>query len=139
MTTPSEIIEIIGEEEYCLKFLRGKNEKYSDNEKYRLGKLTLKYKKEQETAKPYSKIKKQGFVARACRDFYVDLKHVKHNDPQLEKAIKLANRAVKRLLDDPAELEITTSKKKFRAAGGGRKVICPEVRVQAFEWFIDIR
>ena len=32
MATPSEVIDIIGEEQYVLKFLRGQNEKYSDNE-----------------------------------------------------------------------------------------------------------
>ena len=74
MATPSEVIEIIGEEDYELVFLRGQNEKYSDDEKCRLAKLTLRYEKEQEEAKPGSRLKKQGYVARACRDFYSDLR-----------------------------------------------------------------
>ena len=139
MATPSEVIEIIGEEDYELVFLRGQNEKYSDDEKCRLAKLTLRYEKEQEEAKPGSRLKKQGYVARACRDFYSDLKFVKHDDPQLDKAIKMAKRAVKRVREDPAELEITNSKRRFRAAGGGRKVIFPEVRAQAFEWYVNVR
>ena len=139
MSTPSEVIQIIGEEEYGIVFTRGVKEKYSDDEKYRLGKLVLKYKEEQDAAKPYSILKRQGHVARACREFYRDLKHVKHDDPLLGKATRMANRAAKRLLDDPAELEISTTKKKYRAAGGGRKVIFPEVRVQAYEGYINVR
>ena len=60
MSTPSEVIEIIGEEEYGIVFTRGVKEKYSDDEKYRLGKLVLKYKEEQDAAKPYSILKRLG-------------------------------------------------------------------------------
>ena len=64
MATPGEVIEIIGEEDYELVFLRGQKEKYSDDEKLRLAKLTLQFKKEQEDAKPGSKLEKQGY---ACK------------------------------------------------------------------------
>ena len=137
MATPDEVIEIIGEDDYKLIFGRGEKEKYSDDEKLRLGQLVLKYKKEYEQSKRDKK--KQGYIARACREFYSDLKFAKHDDPLLDKATKMAGRALKRVLDDPALLEITTSKKKFRAAGGGRKPTFSEVRVQAFEWYFNVR
>ena len=31
------------------------------------------------------------------------------------------------------------SKKRFRAAGGGRKPVAPEIREAAFQWFVDVR
>ena len=51
MASPDEVIEIIGDEDYELVFVRGEREKYSDNERKKLAKLVLKYKKEYETAR----------------------------------------------------------------------------------------
>ena len=62
MATPNEVIEIIGEEDYEIVFVRGEKDKYSDNEKLRLAKLVLKYKEEHEAAKRYSNVKKKGYI-----------------------------------------------------------------------------
>ena len=133
------VVESETEEVYAgkRKFIRAQKDKYTMEEKIELAKLVQQYKEEYENDK--SKKQHQGYVARAVREFYADLKNAKHDDPRLSKAMKMASRAVKRKCDDPAGLETTSSKKSFRATGGGRKVTYPEVRVRLFEWFIDIR
>ena len=133
------VVESETEEVYAgkRKFIRGQKDKYTMEEKIELAKLVQQYKEEYENDK--SKKQHQGYVARAVREFYTDLKNAKHDDPRLSKAMKMASRAVKRKCDDPAGLETTSSKKSFRATGGGRKVTYPEVRIRLFEWFIDIR
>ena len=58
-------------------------------------------------------------MARAVREFYSDLKYVKHNDPDLPNALKLR----KRCLDSLEANDFTEppTKVKFRQVGGGRK------------------
>ena len=79
------------------KFERGVKFKYSMDEKEKLGALVLKYKKEfDDTRKAYPstthydpKTKKHivrtpssGFISKAVRSFYIDLKDAKHNSPE---------------------------------------------------------
>ena len=37
-------------------------------------------------------IPREGYIARAVRDFYPDLRNVKHNDPNLQAVVKLGKR-----------------------------------------------
>ena len=76
-------------------------------------------------------------MARAVREFYSDLKDVKHNDPDLSNPLKLG----KQCLDSLEANDFTgpPTKVKFRQAGGGRKKSVPEVREAVYDWFIDIR
>ena len=80
---------------------------------------------------------KWGYLARSAREFYSGLKNAKHNDPNLDRAIKSASRAFQDLekLRDPE----SCPPKKKRASGGGRKTKSPEVRTALFSWFVDVR
>ena len=128
-------------------------EKFSLNEKKELAELVEKYKvkydKEVETLKGQTtydfrtkkhvpKKPKQGFLATAVREFYSDLTDVRHNDPNLLSAIKLAKRCHDKLVDGGFDNE-EPSKKRFRMEGGGRKCKAPEVRQAMFEWFVNVR
>ena len=59
-----------------------------------------------------------GYVAKAVRSFYTDLVDASNDDPQFEKAVKLASRSYNDLerLRDPS----SCPPKKSRGAGGGR-------------------
>ena len=46
-----------------------------------------------------------------CMKHNTRLKRVKHDNPDLRKAIKMAQRALKHLIDDFAGLEISSHKK----------------------------
>ena len=76
-------------------------------------------------------------MARTVREFYSDLKDVKHNDPDLSNALKLR----KRCLDSWEVNDFTEppTKVKFCQAGGGSKKSVPEVREATYDSFIDIR
>ena len=140
------------------KFERGEQKKYSTEEKHELGQLALRYKadydakmKELKDSKAISyneKRKKhtqrmpaEGYVSRAVRDFYPDLKSKKHNDPQLAAAVKLGKRCYDAALKAEQDEEITTPalKSKYRQPGAGRKRVAPEVRQALYDWFINIR
>ena len=82
-------------------------------------------------------------IARAVREFYDDLKDVKHDDPKFTAAVKrLGKRCHQNLIEREEAGEImepTCSKPKCRKKGGGRKVTIPNVREALFEWFVDVR
>lgn len=42
-------------------------------------------------------------------------------------------------MDDPADLETKSHKRKQQALGAGCKYMLPDVRVNMYEWFINIR
>ena len=81
---------------------------------------------------------KQGFIAAAVREFYTDLSKVKHDNPNLVKALKFAKRCYEKYSANDFEGE-EPPKKRFRASGAGRKCKAPEVREAVFEWFINVR
>ena len=56
-----------------------------------------------------------------CMKHNTRLKRVKHDNPDLCKAIKMAQRALKHSIDDFAGLEISSHKKMYKAPGNGRK------------------
>ena len=69
---------------------------------------------------------KDGYVARAFRQFYHNLKDKKWSEDTFRKAVSFASRSYEQFktgATDSMELESTgePSKKRFRAAGGGRK------------------
>ena len=130
------------------------NEKYSLAEKMELGELVNKYKEEYDkelkdlegkTSYDYKRKKhvpmkpKQGFLTAAVRNFYTDLLKVKHDDPNLVKALKFAKRCHEKYLSNEFLEGEQPPKKKFRESGAGRKASAPEVREAMFQWFIDVR
>ena len=76
-------------------------------------------------------------MARAVREFYSDLKDVKHNDPDLSNALKLGKRCINSL--EANDFTESPTKVKFCQARGGRKKSVPEVREAMYDWFVDIR
>ena len=133
-------------------FVRGK-EKYSLSEKKQLGELISnheeKYDKElkelegktrygHKRKKPVPVKPKQGFIVAAVREFYTDLSKVKHDNPNLVKALKFAKRCYGKYLANDFEGE-EPLKKSFRENGAGRKCNAHEVREAMFEWFINVR
>ena len=133
-------------------FVRGK-EKYSLSEKKQLGKLISnnkeKYDKElkelegktryDHKRRKHVPVKpKQGLIATAVREFYTNLSKVKHDNPNLVKALKFAKRCYEKYLANDFEGE-EPPKKRFRESGAGRKCKAPEVREAMFEWFINVR
>ena len=78
-----------------------------------------------------------GFIAKAVWHFYSDLANASNDDPDLEKATKLASHCY----NDLERLRDTSScpPKKSRETGAGRKVKVQEVRVALFNWFVDVR
>lgn len=136
------------------KFKRGEKEKYSLYEKEELGKLCRKYKEDYDEKvqrhgnhatynakrkKHTTPLPQEGYIARAVREYYSDLKDLKHDNPVLVKAIKLGKRCYERQSQDAVEVSAPPAKSKFRQPGGGRKSVAPEVRGALYDWFIDIR
>ena len=78
-----------------------------------------------------------GFIAKAVRHFYSDLANASNDDPDFERAAKLASRCYNDLerLRDPS----SCPPKKSRGTGAGLKVKAQEVRVALFNWFVDVR
>ena len=137
------------------KFIRAERRKYSMEEKEALSKLYKQYQHEfdakaAELSKVinYNKMKKhtkpiprEGYIARAVRDFYPDLRNVEHDDPNLQAVVKLGKRCHEQLLNSESTCEINVgpSKSKYRKPGAGRRTTIPDVREALFDWFIDIR
>ena len=72
------------------------------------------------------------------REFYADLKDVKHDNPTLTKALKLGQRCLNQVEADEDAITAPPSKSKYQT-GGERKLTMPDVRQVLFEWFADIR
>ena len=72
-----------------------------------------------------------GHAARAVREFYPDLKEVKHDDPGLQSAIKLGKRCYEQVIDNERKksggIDVESSKSKYWKPGGGRKITIPNV------------
>ena len=133
---------------------RTDRDKYTLEEKNALVKLCKSYKKEYELSVSensqivnYSEKRRKhvktlpggGYVARAVREFYSDLKDVKHDNPTLTKALKLGKRCLNQVEADEDAATAPPSKSKYRQAEGGRKLTIPDVRKDLFEWSVDIR
>ena len=88
-------------------FVRRQKEAYTLREKKELGEFVAKHKDQYneevralagKTAYDYRRKRhvamkpKQGFLVAAVRNFYTDLKKVKHDNPELVKALKFATR-----------------------------------------------
>ena len=130
------------------KFAHGKNDKYSLVEKDELRMLCKKYKDEYDAKvdeykkqvnwndkmkKHTKKLPREGYLARAVREYYPDLQGPKHDDPILVKAVKLGKRCYDQAVEDENEVTERPSKSKFRQPGGGRKVVAPTVREALYE------
>ena len=64
---------------------------------------------------------------------------VKHDNFGLQKAIKVGQRAPKRSMDDPADSETWSHKRRQQALDADCKYTLPDIRVNMYEWFINIR
>ena len=83
------------------------------------------------------KTPKEGFLAKAVREHFKDLKSASYKDDKFKKALSFARRCYysygnPNALDEVGE----PPKKRFRSEGGGRKSQAPEFRDALFEWFI---
>ena len=123
------------------RFSRIDRDKYTLEEKNALGKLCKSYKKEYELSDSensqivnYSEKRKKhvktlprgGYVAKAVREFYSDLKDVKHDNPTITKALKLVGkRCLNQVEADEDGVTATPSKSKYCQTGGGRKLNHP--------------
>ena len=78
-----------------------------------------------------------GIYAKAIREYYCELRDVKHDDRDL----KTATTQLKRWCKDREKLRDTSTcpPKRKRASGGGRKAKAGEVRLELFAWFVDVR
>ena len=132
-----------------MNFKREAKDIYKNDEKLELAKTVEKCKRQydEEVEKNREKTKydykrkkhfaikpKSGFYSKAVREFYADMKNVSNNDPDFQRAIKVATCA----FEDIAELRDSAlrSIKKARALGGGRKCKALKIRVTSFSWFI---
>ena len=80
---------------------------------------------------------REGYLAKAVRKVYADLRDTKNDDPNFENAVKYAKRWYDNL--ENGTLAETSNPKKFRAAGAGRKVRAPEAKEALWDWFVDVR
>ena len=119
-------------------FRRATKRKYTLDEKDRLGKLVV------EKKKAFDKLERpgaqDGYIAKAVREFYPDLRDMKSGSLVFDRAVKLAKRCYANEMmngKDPTRKE--TSTKKVRRTGGGRKLRVESVRNSVFEWFVDVR
>ena len=114
---------------------RTDQDKYTLEEKNALGKLCKSYKKEyklsvsensqivnfsEKRRKHVKTLPSGGYVARAVREFYSDLKDVKHDNPTLTKALKLGKRCLNQVEADEGAVTAPPSKPKYRQTGGGQ-------------------
>ena len=123
------------EKGYMRVFIRGVKEKHTLLEKEKLGDLCVEKKRK------YDEMDKKGprdsYIAASVREYYPDLANMKNSNPNFQKACRMATRCYQKKNDD--DVAVDSSKKKFRASGGGRKVRVPDVREAMFEWFVDVR
>ena len=126
-----EKILVRGKEKYNLA---GKKKEYDKEVKALQGKTHYDYKRSKQVPiKP-----KQGFLARAVREFYSDLADVKRYDNNVSKVLKFAKRCHEKYLNYKL-VDEEPSKKRFCESRGGRKCKAPEIREEIFEWFINVQ
>ena len=97
------------------KFARGEEDKYSLDEKDEFSKLCKKYKEEYDAKveeckkevnwndkikKHTNKLLREGYLARAVREYYPDLQDLKHDHLVLAKALQLGKRCYDQVVKD---------------------------------------
>ena len=84
-----------------------------------------------------------GYLTRSVKEVFPHLQNLSSKDEKVIKAVAVARRAYenRKRKRDAGDIDASDAgaRKKFRAAGGGRKAKALEVRQAAFEWFVDIR
>ena len=133
-------------------FKRKDRSSCSNQEKLELAELVEKLKKEYDLEVEKNKRKTKydykrkrhvpikpstGFIGKAVRQFYGDLKDAENNDVDFVCAVKYALSSYNEIdsLRDPS----SCPPKKVRAQGAGRKRKAPELRIRLSNWFIDVR
>ena len=123
--------------------------RYSLKEKFNLGKVIDSFKenyerecqanskfrpkKNRRTTKPTT-----GYLSKAIRHQYPDLKNVPSEDKTFKRALSLGKRSYdyyKKCIERPDDIE-SPSNKRFKIDGGGRKTKAVDVRARLFQWFI---
>ena len=83
---------------------------------------------------------KEGYVSKALRMYYCNLKTLPSNDKEFLKARHMASRAFQEFQKQKENPTVEKPKRhRYRASGAGPKQKAPNVRDALFEWFIDIR
>ena len=110
---------------------------YDENLNSTSGQVTCNEKSKKHT----NQTAREGYVAKAVREFYSDLKNVKHDDSNLKSAIFIGKRCYEQVTESKKSVQINVepSKSKYRKAGSGRKTTILDVRDTLFDWFVDIR
>ena len=84
-----------------------------------------------------------GYLSRSVKEVFPHLAKLPSKEDRVIKAVAVARRAyetrkMKRKAAEDLEIDsVSTSEKKFRAEGGGRKAKALEVRQAAFEWMFE--
>ena len=119
--------------------------RYNLREKYELGKLIAKFKDEFEKGcqtkgklvpelnKRQKTKPKDGFISKAIRHTYHDLKDLPSEDKVFRRALALGRRSYE-LYQKSDGME--PPKKRYKVEGGGKKAKAECVRMRLFSWFI---
>ena len=86
-----------------------------------------------------TKLPREGYIARAVREYHKNLEGLKNDDPIMKKAVKLGKRCHYQQMRNQLDIVEPPTKSKFRNPGGGRKVTAPGVREALDDRFIDVR
>ncbi|XP_078676582.1 uncharacterized protein LOC144913644 [Branchiostoma floridae x Branchiostoma belcheri] len=132
-----------------------KKKKYSLVERYDVGKRCYEFKRQYEEeaaslAKKWDPKRKEwiqpkpkvGYIARTVREAFPSLERAQNSSSEFQSAFQFVRRALaeyERQLEDPTAVDEVPRKKQYRKSGGGRKQTVPEVRLAAFQWFVDVR
>ena len=78
-----------------------------------------------------------GFIAKAVQQLYGGLKDTKNNGAEFVRIVKRATRSYNEI--DSLRDQSSSPPKKAWAQGAGRKQKAPGVKIDLFNWFIDVR
>ena len=66
---------------------------------------------------------REGYIARAVREYYKDLEGLKNDDPVMKKAVKLDKRSYEQQMRSQLEIVEPPTKSKFGNPGGEGKLL----------------
>ena len=84
-------------------------------------------------------LQRKVFIAKVVREFYKEVRYVKHDNPNFVKALKLEKRCLQNIEISETEILAPPTKSKDNQPGGGKKPAIPEVRKAHYDCFIDIK
>lgn len=122
--------------------------KHSSDEKKEVGKIVAQFKLQYDEKSTNQKVydfkkkkfvlpaQKEGYIAKAVRSHFDDLKDLPNSNLHFQAARKFAERCFKDYKNPETE---EFDKKRFRKPGAGRKTQALDVREGLFGWFVDVR